>query len=603
MQLGNSLQKIPRYLVTTADEQTWKFDQPLVFLGDWCRIYSRKHIWQTLDAEVLAPYGLSLAQKDADYLEARAIEARLFSAIVVILNEHSGRVRSERSWRILLGHWLTRYVDCVLNRARVLQNCFDKYELSGTTALDTKPEDLIVEDSHAAIWAFNDARWNNALYLRVMTQLGLPPIPVEKVLSKTTAPKAADSGSQKRSLLYRILHWGYEKTTRISQAWTRNTAGFIINSYLPLKEETKLNLLLGQVPQLRKYALPHWTSQVDLTLRQRLAQRLIAAMPVDASPLTRAVFSLFFELLPKIFLEGIPELEQRVEKQNWPARPKFIFTSNNFDADELFKYWVTQKIEQGVPYITGQHGNNYGTSRYMNPSVEESTADRFITWGWTDQLKQHTPAFVLKTAGQKTWSHDPAGGLLLIELSLSHRFCTHDTDREFGEYFRDQVDFVNALNQKERAQITIRLHPDFDRLGWCESLRWKDAAPDLPLNAGRIPITKLIAKSRLVIHSYDSTGILECLALNVPMIAFWQNGLDHLRDNAKPYYQLLIDAGIVFLDARTAAAKVNEIYADVEGWWTSDSVQKARRKFCSRYAVTQPEPLRLLRKLLLDIRL
>lgn len=603
MQLSNSLQKIPRYLVTTADEQTWKFDQPLVFLGDWCRVYSRKHVWETLDAEVLAPYGLSLREKDADYLEARAIEAQLFSKMVVILNDHFGTPRSERSWRILLGHWLTRYVDCILNRVRVLESCFEQYELSGTTALNIEPDELIAHDSNAAIWAFNDARWNHALYLRIMSHLGMHTIPIEKVESTITESKPLKNKSDRRTYFHEFLRWSYERATKISQALTTNKAGVIINSYLPLKEEAKLHLLLGQAPQLRKYKLQTWTSRVDLKLRQQLSGRLIASIPANATPLVSIVHALFFELLPKIFLEGLPELEDRVEKQKWPKRPRFIFTSNNFDADDLFKYWVTQKIEQGVPYITGQHGNNYGTSRYMNPSVEESTSDRFLTWGWTDQLKQHTPAFILKIAGQRTWNHDPAGGLLLIELSLSHRLCTYDTDSEFSVYFRDQLDFVNALNKKERSQITIRLHPDFDRLGWCETLRWKDAAPDLPLNAGRVPIAKLIGRSRLVIHSYDSTGILECLALNVPMIAFWQNGLDHLRDNAKPFYQMLIDAGIVYLDARSAAAKVSEIYSDVDAWWATENVQNARRKFCSQYAVTTPSPILLLKKLLLDTKL
>jgi hypothetical protein len=36
----------------------------------------------------------------------------------------------------------------------------------------------------------------------------------------------------------------------------------------------------------------------------------------------------------------------------------------------------------GSKYIVGAHGANYGTYSYMNPSVEEVTADSFFTWGW-----------------------------------------------------------------------------------------------------------------------------------------------------------------------------------------------------------------------------
>ena len=48
-----------KYLITTEDESTWKFDRSVIFLGEWCRLFSRKHIWENLDAIVAEPYGLT----------------------------------------------------------------------------------------------------------------------------------------------------------------------------------------------------------------------------------------------------------------------------------------------------------------------------------------------------------------------------------------------------------------------------------------------------------------------------------------------------------------------------------------------------------------
>ena len=67
-----------RYLITIADERTWKFDRPVLFLGEWCCLYDRRHIWQHMDAIVASPYGLGKVQKDADHAEARALEEKLF---------------------------------------------------------------------------------------------------------------------------------------------------------------------------------------------------------------------------------------------------------------------------------------------------------------------------------------------------------------------------------------------------------------------------------------------------------------------------------------------------------------------------------------------
>ena len=63
-----------KYLITTADETTWIFDQPVIFLGEWCRLYNRKHIWEAMDAVVAKPYGLGSLKKDTDYLIAKNLE-------------------------------------------------------------------------------------------------------------------------------------------------------------------------------------------------------------------------------------------------------------------------------------------------------------------------------------------------------------------------------------------------------------------------------------------------------------------------------------------------------------------------------------------------
>jgi putative transferase (TIGR04331 family) len=91
--------------------------------------------------------------------------------------------------------------------------------------------------------------------------------------------------------------------------------------------------------------------------------------------------------------------------------------------------------------------------------------------------------------------------------------------------------------------------------------------------------------------------MLESLALNIPTMAFWQNGLDHLNDSAKSYYQILVDAGIVHLSAQSIARKVNEVWTDVDSWWSQDSIQLARKVFCNQYARTSKRPIRDLRDL------
>jgi putative transferase (TIGR04331 family) len=133
-------------------------------------------------------------------------------------------------------------------------------------------------------------------------------------------------------------------------------------------------------------------------------------------------------------------------------------------------------------------------------------------------------------------------------------------------------------------------------------MRWQQRAPNIRLDDGTAPVIRQIAQSRLVVHSYDSTGILETLALNVPTLAFWRNGLQHVRDSAAPYYQPLLDAGIVFESAADAATKVTEVWSNVGAWWASAEVQRARQIFCDRFARHSAAPSRELARILTGVR-
>lgn len=587
---------IPRYLITTADERTWKFDCPVIFLGEWCRLYDRKHIWQGMDAIVAAPYGVSKVQKDADHAEARVLEEKLFAILCEALNQYHGKQHDQRFWRIVLGHWLRRFVNVILNRVRTLEQCLRVHQLSGTTAFSDERYALAPMDSYTAIWAFNDDRWNNTLYFRILNLLGEVSCPVEVVAGDASEGFCWLSRTGTYPLQRRILKWGYHQVHKLSGYLARENDAFIINCYLPKKVEVKLQLALGQVPQLWVSPRLILTKKPDRALRRNLSDQFDGRTNDTLFGIMR---SLVFELLPVCYLESFDELTEKVQQLHWPKRPQFIFTSNNFDTDEAFKLWAATKIEFGSQYIIGQHGNNYGTHRFLdNHSIEEKTADKFLTWGWTDGLPQHTPAFVFKTVGHKAESYDPNGGLLLIELPVGQMIHTWDVTAEFKAYFEDQQSFVIKLLKPIKQHLTVRLHYAYTYFRCGEEGWWREFDAAIKLETGSTSLSKLVAQSRLIIHSYDSTGMLETLSQNIPTLVFWQNDFDHLRDSAKPYYQLLVDAGIVHLSPESAAAKVNEVWDDVEGWWSQSAVQVARKQFCDRYARVSQHPISDITRLL-----
>jgi putative transferase (TIGR04331 family) len=589
------MDSISRYLITTADEQTWKFDRPSIFLGEWCRRYDRKNIWKKMDAVVAEPYGLGLGKKIEDLTNARRYEEQLFPLLCDVLNTYHVTQHGKRYWRIVFGHWLRRYVDVILNRFNTLQSCLQKHTLNGTAAYSDDSYCLAPIDSYEAIFSFNDHRWNNELYLRILSLQGGISFPVDLVSSFDSSGLRKNERTPELERKEINLRWFLRKIARCSEMFSKNSDALVIGSYLPRKEEIVLQLALGQVPQFWASPRINFSAKPDRVLRNRLSE-LIPTHSED--PLFDVMCSLVFDLLPVCYLEGFQELTENTERLPWPRKPKFIFTSNSFDTDEVFKLWAAKNVESGAKYYVGQHGNNYGTYRYMHPAVEEITADKFLTWGWVDELPQHTPAFVFKTANMSAQGYDASGGLLLIELHAGLMLTTWDASAEFNAYFEDQLIFVGQLKPQIKEQLTIRLHGMADALKWGEKSRWEEFDGSIKLNTGTVAISKLISKSRLVVHSYDSTGILETLSQNIPTLVFWQNGFDHLRESAKPYYQVLVDTGIVHLTAESAAAKINEVWDDVDGWWMNKSIQDARKKFCDQYARTCQNPVSELKQIL-----
>ena len=103
------------------------------------------------------------------------------------------------------------------------------------------------------------------------------------------------------------------------------------------------------------------------------------------------------------------------------------------------------------------------------------------------------------------------------------------------------------------------------------------------VDSGRVNLIKLINKSKLVIHTYNSTGFLETLAANKPTIIFFNNTDYPLNIEAKKYFNYLKDANILFYNWKEAVLFLNNNYNSIDNWWNSNKTQDARNKFCSNF--------------------
>lgn len=579
------------FLITTALEETWSHDDGVIFLGGWAKKYDRRNVWSKFKSMVASPFCDNERQREMDFLYIQSVTKCLLGEVSKELNKLHSVQYSEKQWGIILGHWLSRYVSLAFNRYFTIESVFNDYDISSTIVLEYNKYSLATCDSLEFIWASNDDVWNHVFFSKVLRFLEckVETKKGDKCLTRFSHP--VDEDALKKSI--------YSKASNVVKKtlslFNKQSDAFIVNSYLPVKEEIKLYLSLGQCPQF-------WSSPPLEPFEPEKKLRKHLDFSYSEMGFEKFVRELLSEVIPSCYVEGFIDLQETVKRLPWPKQPKFIYTANNFDVDEVFKLWVAERIEKGVPYYVGQHGAGYGTHKYFQTQYapEQVVADKFITWGWENSIQKYIPAYVFTVASRKRKVRPNDGGLLLIEASPPHRLSHWDNYYEFSIFQEAQFEFTEALSLEIQEFLTVRLHGAYKYFDWSDAERWSERSPITCIDRGITKISNLMSENRLIVHGYDSTGILECMALNIPILAFWHGGLEHLLPTARPHYQLLIDAGILFTSPIDTAKKVIEIWDDVEGWWGQEYVQEARRRFCDKYARVSNNPVRDLKEILLS---
>lgn len=584
-------------LVLSPDERTWDDDRRMLFLGLWCLKFSRGEYHKKLEYQVVPEHSVTHEEKQKCLVDVIELKNEILPELVRTLNQSHNVSFSLRYWDILLGHWLHRFIS-------VVYKCYNDIEAlkkMGVESLDvayltSDHYSLATANSYDFIFAANDTTWRSFLY-REIASTELPNLNVIneiKVdeLEFNFKPRSIKNPIRFRSICLNLL-------SAISRKLCSLNSIVISQSYLPLLKELQLQLSLGQVPSL--YVSPAPPPQVSLNyiIRDKLSESLVK----EVSGANYFVRSILGRAIPKCFIENYKYIREEVQTCFGPQNPRVIFTSNRFDTDEYFKAWLAEKVEEGAAYVVGQHGNNYGVHFHYGSYAfpERRQCDAFISWGWRNTTEKVIAGFNFKNAGLEKGKYQTNGHLLLIENVISHRVDPYDIDEAYRIYRKEQFQFVDKLSSPVVDHLLVRLHGAFRDHGWCDDERWRARYANIKLELGSSQIGEIVSKSRLVVHSYDSTGILETLNLNIPTLCFWNGGFDHVESSAREAYELLRRVGIFHSTPDSAARFINDNWDSIEEWWNRAEVQQVREKFCSLYSSDSPGPVLDLRKILLDI--
>lgn len=568
------------FLATTAAEAFWDTSKPMVFLGEWCRRYSRQAFWEPLGGEVLANPWLDPQERHEAHYYVSTVYERLLPALGEALNATHKINHGARYWRILLGPWLQLYIPVVYDRYVCLQKALAKYPnltsivLSADTAITPTDFDEFFRLTQEDLY-------NLQIYSHIFRFLGknFPDKKAELVVSDFDTFKTDRSFSGTAIDLLKKAAIIISRTFKSGHPIIFRDSIFSPSVELQLILKTTGNVwpIHGESPRVQGL-------KVLSSLRENLSGLLAQTNNFEA--LLNTVVPLD---IPMCCIEGYGDIAHMADKM-YPAKPKAIFSASAFHYDEIFKQWAATSAEKGTLLLFTQHGGNYGSCAYLLAEDHEiAIADRYYTWGWDrpDAPRKVLPSSATKLSGRKLLMADnQKEGILFVATTFySYLIEFSNPPIWLNHYLSCQSRFLSILNPSLLPQLRIRLRR-FD-YGLEMYQRWKDIHPDITVEiGGHADFFRSLDNCRLYVCDQLSTTYLEALSSNKPAILFWDPAMYELRPEAQPYYDHLRRAGILHDSAEAAAEAVNIAYPDVEKWWNDPNRQAARRTFCNRFAKT-----------------
>jgi len=212
-----------------------------------------------------------------------------------------------------------------------------------------------------------------------------------------------------------------------------------------------------------------------------------------------------------------------------------------------------------------------------------------LTWGWEDGSENTIPTGIFKVP-KKIKDAGKSDDILLVTMNKP-RYCyrlSSETLSFFNTYFNNIFRFASDLEGELQQKLLVRL-TNYE-YGWDIAKRWKDRFADIRLDNGNTRMNALMKRAKVVVHTYNSTGYLECLAAGIPTLIFLDEDESQVREAASPFIETLKSVGIFHPSPDSAARFLNERWDTLQNWWESPDVIDAVAIFKDRFC-RQPENL------------
>ena len=567
------------FLATTALEDFWDTSKPILFLGEWCVLYEREKYLEDIDWRILnSPF------QDANVTEAASfyvddLYEHILAELANKLNVIHEKRYSLRYWRILIGPWLLHYIPAVYDRFKHIKSALEEDDNLTTIVLSEKSF-VVAEDKLDFTEQLSDDLFNLQIYTRIFKFFG------KKFPEKECSIRGSFSKNiqPERSLFKNVI-------TRLSgfyvSMYSAFSRSFVVLTATSFSKSSQANIAarsFGRVVPIQRCQPSVMTSEYD-----RQKRNVLKSVSLGSNEFLRCLEAMLSSDIPKAFIEDFEAINETA-LISYPKRPAAILSANAWFYDESFKFWVGDCAEHDCQLLGTQHGGDYGVKKFMLAEKHElNIVDHYYSWGWSwgsDKLIPMPADKFIKN--NRTDNKNVKKGILFV-ISSQPRYLVKlpYLPKLFREYMDWHKKFIDGLCTESRRHLKIRPHRD--DYGWSVIKRLRDHETTIKLSSWDTSFDIELNKCRIYVCDHLSTTYVQAMIQNVPTILFWSSRNNILKEEAKPYFDLLRDVGILYSSPKDASAAISCIYDDAEVWWKDPKRQNAVAEFCKVFARTEPK--------------
>lgn len=555
-------------LATTALECTWGDNEPLIFLGEWCRRYERTAVWKSREHAMVRYHwdDRNKLRRDHNYL--KSLHNELLLELASRLGEVHGLERPTRYWQILIDPWLSRYLAVVFDRWESLRTAFEQHEISRTITMRGR-RSFAIRDQLEFLHAVSGDEWNHNLYADIIHFAHKDRCAIQEGDPKPGGPA--------RNPYLRAIGWKRRIATGVDKALGRlcrnNTIAFV-RPYFPLSGFVRLSCALGQVPQfyLHEFEWPNEADEVAQNDMSSIRREGFLGKSSSNSFESFVLGRIGFDL-PKVFVEFFAYLGRMT--QAIKLRPKVILTANDHANNDIFKRWTAQRVAEGAGFVIMEHGSGI-PPLFSAMDCEEQIADLKTTWSVPFKSRQvRLPAN--KLAGRRR--PERVGDKLVVIGQEMPRYAFDALSMPIAGQTLVGFDHIcrlhDALDTAPQQGVLVKPYAD---LGWCTRKRFVERLG--PSKVSTEPnLDRLMRRARLVVCTYPQTTLSEAVTCGAAAMLVYPRYLWETEPRFDGLIDALRAARIIFFDPVEAAHHISEIWPDPMNWWQSEEVRSARRRY------------------------